>query len=487
MVIKKFLGKNEIEATEAAKAELGENMVIMGVRYVKPKGAFAIFKKKQVEVTAALEDDEEPIRQIRKIAQAQVAAQEKKGGFSAVVDDSTAISSHAQKADAAAAAIAAAGNRTGLNGTGLNGTGSSGAGINGAEISKNDSGKSGTDKVTDASSKEAILRNDANASIERKLDNLQSLLESQLNRENDVIKTARENAGKAESAINSKEETKNENSEKAEELAAQDREIDRFLRLLYSTMIDNEVDERLANEILAEADKNRKPGVTMDFILGAIYQKMILKFGKSEGIHMAEKGPKIVFFIGPTGVGKTTTIAKVASSFSVNEKKKIALITTDTYRIAATDQLRTYAGILEVPFRVIYEPDELTVAVQDFASCDYIFVDSAGHSHKNEQLLHKQKEYLDAAGDYEKQIFLVLSATTKYKDLKHIADNYKGISDYQLIFTKLDETNEYGNIYNMRCETGASVAYVTCGQNVPDDIEIFNAQKTVKQLLGGKK
>lgn len=484
MIIKKFIGKTELEATEAAKAELGENMVIMNVKFVKAKGAFSFFKKKQVEITAALEDDEEPIRQIRRIAQAQVAAQEKekKGGFSVSVDDSTPLSSHSQKADAAAAAIAEAGNRTGIGPadadkkTADDNNKNSDSRNNGAVSSEN--GNSGN-KV------------DASSAIERKLDNLQSLLESQLNRENEAVKAARDNAGKAESMMlddDAEESTaKKELAEKAEEFEQQDKEISRFLRLLYNTMIDNEVDERYANEIMGDAEKNRKPGVTMDFILGTIYQKMILKFGKSEGIHAAEKGPKIVFFIGPTGVGKTTTIAKVASSFSVTDKKKIALVTTDTYRIAATDQLRTYAGILEVPFRVIYEPEELAVAVKDFSSCDYIFVDSAGHSHKNEELLQKQKEYLDVVGDNEKQIFLVLSATTKYRDLKHIADNYKEISDYQLIFTKLDETGEYGNIYNMRCETGASVAYVTYGQNVPDDIEIFNAQKTVKQLLGGRK
>lgn len=466
MIIKKFIGKTELEATEAAKAELGEGMVIMNIKFVKAKGPFSIFKKKQVELTAALEDDEEPIRQIRKIAQAQVAAQEKekKGGFSVSVDDSTQLSSRSSKADAAAAAIAEAGSRTGI-------------------------GPSGTQEP--AKKAESLSGNSSdNSAIERKLDNLQSLLESQLNRENDAVKATKDNAGKAESVIlddDAEVPAKKESEEKAEEFEQQDKEIDRFLRLLYNTMIDNEVDERYANEIIRDAEKNRKPGVTMDFILGTIYQKMILKFGKSEGIHSAEKGPKIVFFIGPTGVGKTTTIAKVASSFSVNDKKKIALVTTDTYRIAATDQLRTYAGILEVPFRVIYEPEELAVAVEDFSSCDYIFVDSAGHSHKNEELLQKQKEYLDVVGEHEKQIFLVLSATTKYRDLKHIADNYKEISDYQLIFTKLDETGEYGNIYNMRCETGASVAYVTYGQNVPDDIEIFNAQKTVKQLLGGRK
>lgn len=478
MIIKKFIGKNEAEATEAAKKELGDTLVIMNIKYVKAKGPFSIFKKKQVEITAALEDDEEPIRQIRRIAQAQVEAEnkllgkdggkEKTSGFSASVDDDTPLNSEkSRKADAAAAAIAAAGNRTGIR-------------------PSEDKNKDSVQRDGSKSQGDAI----DSSSIERKIDNLQSLLESQLNRENAAVAAARDSAGKVQSAISGEDEgskTHSASGDIKEELSEQDKEIDRFMRLLYNTMIDNEVDERYANEIIGDAEKNRKPGVTMDFILGTIYQKMILKFGKSEGITPAEAGPKVVFFIGPTGVGKTTTIAKVASSFSVNEKKKVALITTDTYRIAATDQLRTYAGILEVPFRVVYDPEELAIAVSDFSTCDYIFIDSAGHSHKNDELLKKQKEYLEAVKEFDKQIFLVLSATTKYRDLRKIADNYKEISDYQLIFTKLDETGEYGNLYNVRCATLASIAYVTCGQNVPDDIEIFNAQKTVKQLLGGKK
>ena len=459
MIIRKFVGKNESEATEAARNELGEGFVIMNIKYVKPKGAFSFLRKKQVELTAAKEDDEEPIRQIRKIAQAQVAAQEKaaqgksgseKSGFDFRVDDGT--DTHSAKAGAAAEAVAAAGTRTGI----------------GPAPAKNQTQEK---------------RESDTLSIEKRLDNLQSLLETQIKRENSVIGAARDNADKAGAAVNDTEQPENS---KKEEIQEQEKEVDRFIRLLHNTMIENEVDEKYADEIIKEAEQYKKPGISMDYILGNIYQKMILRFGKSDGITPAEEGPRIVFFIGPTGVGKTTTIAKVASSYSLNEKKKVALLTTDTYRIAATDQLRTYAGILAVPFRVIYEPEELTRAFEDFKDCDYIFVDSAGHSHKNEELLQKQKDFLEAAGEYPTQIFLVLSATTKYKDLKKIADNYREISDYQLVFTKLDETGEYGNLYNMKCESGAPIAYITYGQNVPDDIESFNPQKTVKQLLGGR-
>ena len=196
---------------------------------------------------------------------------------------------------------------------------------------------------------------------------------------------------------------------------------------------------------------------------------------------------KAIFFIGPTGVGKTTTIAKLASKFRLDEKKKVALLTADTYRIAAAEQLRTYANILEVPFRVVYSEEELGKAVEDFKEYDYILIDTAGHSHQNNEQKENMCKLIGTLDEkIEKEIYLVLSATTKYRDLRSIADSYKGIADYKLIFTKLDETTTLGSLLNMRLYTGASLSYVTCGQNVPDDMEEFNPQKTVKRLLGGK-
>ena len=215
---------------------------------------------------------------------------------------------------------------------------------------------------------------------------------------------------------------------------------------------------------------------------------MILKFGKAAVITPAQKGPKAVFFVGPTGVGKTTTIAKIASKFSVEEGKKVALLTADTYRIAAAEQLRTYANILEVPFRVIYSAEEVEQALADFKDYDFILVDPAGHSHQNGAQKETMSGFIHSLdGVAEKEVFLVLSATTKYRDLISIADTYSSMTEYKLIFTKLDETITLGNLLNLKLHTGASLSYVTCGQNVPDDIENFNPQKTVKQLLGGKR
>ena len=296
--------------------------------------------------------------------------------------------------------------------------------------------------------------------IEEKLDSLHFLLEQQMQKP---------------------EENKTEDRAEAEEETPS--EMEQFMKLLYNTMLENEVNEKYANQIIDEIEKSNKPNMPFDYALSNIYQKMILKFGKPAGITPAAQGPKMLFFIGPTGVGKTTTIAKIASHFCVDGGKKVALLTADTYRIAAAEQLRTYANILEVPFRIIYSVEELSQAMRDFKDCDYILVDTAGHSHQNAE----QKELIHSVdGILEKEVFLVLSATTKYRDLLSIADTYSDMTDYKLIFTKLDETITLGNLLNLKLYTGAPLSYVTCGQNVPDDIEDFNPQKTVKRLLGGK-
>lgn len=310
--------------------------------------------------------------------------------------------------------------------------------------------------------KKAEAENPRGKAIEEKLDNLQELLSQQLKQA----------------------ETEKEKEEKDEE--KKDSEIATFTRLLYNTMIDNEVRDQYANQIIDEVEKNTVPGAQIDFALSTVYQKMILKFGQASIIEEGEKKPKVLFFIGPTGVGKTTTIAKLASKFCVEEKRKVALLTADTYRIAAAEQLRTYANILEVPFRVIYAPEEISQAIKEFRNYDYILVDTAGHSYQNEEQKATIQEFLQSVEEYaDKEVYLVLSATTKYRDLVSIADTYKSITEYRLIFTKLDETTAFGNLYNLHLYTGAPLSYVTCGQNVPDDIQIFNPQSTVKRILSG--
>lgn len=303
----------------------------------------------------------------------------------------------------------------------------------------------------------------SNEGLEKRLENLSNILEKQL------------------SADSVKPEKPMEPPQPANSEGLQ------FVKMLYRTLLENEVNEKYVNQIMDEAEKILRSGSSVDYILSSVYQKMILKFGQPSVIDLNGKKPKVIFFIGPTGVGKTTTIAKIASRYKVEKEKKVAFLTADTYRIAATEQLRVYANILDAPMNIIYSAEELNAAVERAADCDLVFVDTAGFSHRSSSQCDDMKKLIQGLDEsYDKEVYLVVSATTKYRDLLEIADIYKGIADYKLIFTKLDETTTYGNILNLRLYSEARLAYMTTGQNVPDDLEEFDTQKIVKQLLGGR-
>lgn len=154
--------------------------------------------------------------------------------------------------------------------------------------------------------------------------------------------------------------------------------------MLYRTLLENDVHEKYVNQIMDEAEKIMHNGSSVDYILSSVYQKMVLKFGQPDPIGLSGKKPKVIFFIGPTGVGKTTTIAKIASRYKVEHEKRVAFLTADTYRIAATEQLRIYANILDAPMSIIYTEDEMNEAIERVSDYDLIFVDTAGFSHRNE-------------------------------------------------------------------------------------------------------
>lgn len=195
--------------------------------------------------------------------------------------------------------------------------------------------------------------------------------------------------------------------------------------------------------------------------------------------------PNIYMFLGPTGVGKTTTLAKIAARLALVENKKIGLITADTYRIAAVEQLKTYSEILGIPLEVIYEAGELQDALDRFKDKDYILIDTAGRSHKSKEL----KSDFDELTQYVKdvKIFLVMSMTTSFKDMKSIIESYHFLKDYRLLFTKLDEATSFGNILNLKVMTGKPLSYFTIGQSVPDDIEVADKERIIQYIFEQQK
>lgn len=308
--------------------------------------------------------------------------------------------------------------------------------------------------------------------IERRLDNLQELLVKQMQEQEEAKKKEEEDQENGKEAVPEKEKEQDTYSS--------------YVQIIRNQLMDNEVDACYADQVFGEIKTGISKDATLDNVLGSVYQKLVLKMGKPASIKVEEGKTKFVFFIGPTGVGKTTTIAKIASTIKLDGKAKLALITADTYRIAAVEQLKTYANILGVPLKVVYSPDEMEGVEEEFKDFDLVLVDTAGRSHNNSAQREDMQNLLKSVSDEKKEAYLVLSATTKYSDLKKIANTYRSIVKYNLIFTKLDETDTIGNIYNIRMMTGAPLSYTTWGQNVPDDIGTINAQKIAKQLLGGK-
>ena len=173
------------------------------------------------------------------------------------------------------------------------------------------------------------------------------------------------------------------------------------------------------------------------------------------------------------------------SQFIFNDKLNVGFITADTYRIAAVEQLKTYADILDSEVGVVYNCDDIIEKINEFKVInDVIFIDTAGRSHKNLENLNELKSFLDVIPDAE--VYLVLSITTKYDDLLSIIEAYSKISDFKIIFTKLDETSCLGSVLNICYETGKEISYATNGQNVPDDIDIIRPEKIARDLLGSR-
>ncbi|MGM0827198.1 MAG: flagellar biosynthesis protein FlhF [Bacillota bacterium] len=192
---------------------------------------------------------------------------------------------------------------------------------------------------------------------------------------------------------------------------------------------------------------------------------------------------KYINVIGPTGVGKTTTLAKMAAEAVIEKRMKIAFITTDTYRIAAIEQLKTYAGLLNVPVEVVYKIEDFKKAVDKFQDYDHVFIDTAGRNFREKKYVEDLRGIIDF--DHHMETFLVLSLTSKERDMKEIISQFSSIDIDRFIFSKLDETSSYGSMINMMTELKIGTSYVTIGQDVPEDITEVNVEEIGHLLMKG--
>ncbi len=419
MKIKKYEGRTEQEVIEKVKAELGMDALILNIKKTQPRGFFAFLRKPIVEVTAAY-DEKFP---------------DKSQGADPVTETKKAVNF-------------AVGN----------------------EAPKPELKVVVPDLIDVAAAAESLGKDKKIVEQQEMIKNL----ERRLNSNEDLIAKMVTQLSISQSMTN----------------ISMRRYENNIIQTFYDTLVEQSVIPEVAIKILEDANAiDGDDKVDINLLTKVVYNTIIKVLGEPQPVvvkKVSERGENegnAVFFLGPTGVGKTTTIAKLSSSFILNNDFKVGLMTADTYRVAAVEQLKTYGEILGIDVCVVYKAEDLRENLKKLLPTeDIVLIDTAGRSHKNEENVKELKQILDVAPDSRK--FLVLSVATKYEDLMKIIEIYSSVTEFDLIFTKLDETSCLGSILNICCLTGKKMSYVAYGQNVPDDIEIVQSDKIAKALLG---
>lgn len=251
---------------------------------------------------------------------------------------------------------------------------------------------------------------------------------------------------------------------------------------LYSGLVDRDVPEETARQIAmqtqaAQSRRNVKAET-------AAQQIIMDKLGGAAPVRLKAYRQNVLFFVGPTGAGKTTTLVKLAGMLMLEHKLKVGLVNMDTYRIGAMEHMRIYADIMDIPMRTAYTAGDLKQSLNELADRDVVLVDTAGKNPGNEIYHTEMQECLKTAQADE--VFLVISVATGHRATREIIGSYSFLPDYKLILTKLDEVSAWGNVLHIRELTGKPLAYVTVGQNVPDDIRPADTKKLADNIAGKK-
>ncbi len=256
------------------------------------------------------------------------------------------------------------------------------------------------------------------------------------------------------------------------------------LRVL-ELMLKSDVEDTHARQIVDVLNSLIDSEDSADTVMNTALQLLEQHLGKPAPIVLKPRERKTVIFIGPTGIGKTTTLAKLAAIYTIQYGKKVGLITADTYRIGAAEQLKVYADLLNIPLQVVYSAEELEGVLEGYVDMDLVLLDTAGKSTRDLEHPEEIIELMDRSG--AKEALLVISTTTSYNSCLRILDHYKTIPNMKLIFSKIDEADSYGLILNVRMTVDKPLAYLTNGQNVPDDILVANPRTISEWILGLKK
>jgi flagellar biosynthesis protein FlhF len=437
MNVKTFQGPSIAEALAKVKAELGPSAVILHTRSFKSGGLMGLGQKNVVEITAGVNVNVQARRKAaaapaRPAARTQSAAASGSGIFDADSGGSTATAvaeRHPLRSAYAASAPAPAR----------------------SQARTADSLHPATRELA------ATVLKEPSFELRNEIASLRTMVESLLQR----------------SAHSGK---RGDLPESLSQLYTQ----------LLEQQISDEIAYRVVDDVRAELSTEQLSNTTLvrERLTQKLEQMLPANLNAAGGVARPTTGAgcRSICLIGPTGVGKTTTIAKLAAAFKLRQKQKVGLITIDTYRIAAVDQLRTYANIIGVPLKVVLTPAELVAAMKEMSDCDTILIDTAGRSHADQLKLNELSQFIAAAKPTE--VHLVLSSTTTQEAMEAALERFSQVRVDQIIFTKLDEAVSFGVLLNVARTASRALSYLTTGQDVPDNIEVGQPRRLARLILG---
>lgn len=433
MRVKRYVVGALPEAVSMIRTDLGSDAVILETKEIKVGGFMGMFRKKRMEVIAAVESGAaKPQESAPRVAQPEV---------SAIVEQ---ILQTAQRSGAAAAALAPSARQQA--------TPAAAAAYQGQQ------GGYQATAATAAKPRPSVNDDLNNANRANRMDKEQFIINEIRDLREYMVKLTKDRqaiVSMSDSLVALKER-----------LMAQE--------------VDSVWSEKLL-EALMEAEKSGDTAFTKEEAWRQA-AALLEEWMRPYCLPGIRTDARVLYFVGPTGVGKTTTIAKLAAEFTIKQGRKIGFITSDTYRIAAVDQLRTYANILGVPLEVVFSPMDLPKAYQALSATDMILMDTAGRNFRSELHVSEVNSLLQSNDPSE--TILVVSLTGKTSDMIAIADRFKKFGVSKILFTKLDETSAYGTIFNLVMNLELNPTYIASGQNVPDDIAKFDCRGYISILLG---